>query len=288
MPFRSDVLSVLSAVFGPTATQTHTPCGLLSVLPVSVVFQPTPRGYPVGECGGSGCPPDGAFPVNFNSDSTDSTDSNAHHTWVLDASDCWRCCRFWRGEERGTPSLLVGANARRGAGAVYPFLKKGGLFGPRRVLDVADAVPVRFPLPASFLSDLRAFQSPPAAYPRMNQRLAAVAPTVAHVGAARRPRDRNGSPTHLRIYSQYGYRVFDHVRPHLAKGRKTMSDKPDNYDPAMHPRQPDHSEFINRVSAAVSPVVPNEPAIHAPLDPNKRPDQGRAAPVVGFQRGPHD
>lgn len=67
-----------------------------------------------------------------------------------------------------------------------------------------------------------------------------------------------------------------------------MSDKPDNYDPAMHPRQPDHSSFIARVTAAVSPPVDNEPAVHAPLDPRKRPDKGRAAPAGGFQRGPHD
>jgi hypothetical protein len=55
-----------------------------------------------------------------------------------------------------------------------------------------------------------------------------------------------------------------------------------------HPRAADHSEFIRRVTAAVSPKVTDTPAPHAPLDPRKRQDKGTSTPGGGFLRGPHN
>lgn len=76
------------------------------------------------------------------------------------------------------------------------------------------------------------------------------------------------------------------------KGGKTMSAKSDNYDPTKHPRQPDHSAFIARVTAAVSPKVADEPTQHPPHSMgNRRPDKGRAhhaGEANPSGRGPHN
>jgi len=52
------------------------------------------------------------------------------------------------------------------------------------------------------------------------------------------------------------------------------------HDPAKHPRQPNHSEHMAKIAAAVNPRVQNEPAPTVSRNPH-RPDQGRAKHSLG-------
>jgi hypothetical protein len=64
------------------------------------------------------------------------------------------------------------------------------------------------------------------------------------------------------------------------------------HDPEKHFRQPNHSQHIHKIAAAVSPPDPaHEPTPHDPRDPASRPDKGRKSHALGEAnpsgRGPH-